>query len=412
MKILKRNISDNLFKALKDRPCILINGPRQCGKSTLTGVIAEVYKKTSYITLDDEGILLTAKKDPKGFIDSIGDRVVIDEIQRAPELLLPIKISIDKNRKPGRFILTGSANVYLLPSVSESLAGRIEILSLYPFSQGELIQRKEVFIDRLFSNKKFSINSYNQTKKEIYKRVLNGGYPELVLKIKNDRKEAWFSSYINSLVQRDIKDISNIEAITQLPNILEMLASRVANTVNLSEISRVLGIPHTSLTRYINLLKAGFLIDFIRPFFKNKKMRIVKSPKLVFLDTGIAGYLNGYSLQHFDTNDIFSGFLFENFVITELMKQITWSLVKPDMYYYRDDAGREVDILLQSKDKKIAGIEVKLSDTIRQEHFTTLEFLRDTYRENFKIGIVIYTGKEVIPFGKNLYAIPVSALWE
>lgn len=275
-----RNITSNIKAALKDTPAILINGARQTGKSTLAKSITSNTKGAEYFTMDDIVTMNSAMNDPDDFISSFNMPVVLDEVQKVPQLFPAIKKSIDNNRKPGRFILTGSANVFHISKISESLAGRMEIQTLYPLSQGEIAGIKEGFIDFVFKkNSRFYIS--NVTTKKFWGDIACGGFPEVVVRKDNERRKAWFASYLTNILQKDIRDISNIEGLTDLPRLLKLIAIRSATMFNSSEISRVMKIPLTTVKRYLSLLEATFLIDYIYPYSSNLGKRLIKTPKVL-----------------------------------------------------------------------------------------------------------------------------------
>jgi len=331
-------------------------------------------------------------------------------VQKAPELFPAIKAEVDRNRAPGRFLLTGSANVLLLPRISESLAGRIEILNLWPFSQGELEGIRETFVDGLF-DKKLQIDILQrESPASLQARIIGGGYPEAVSRTKNDRRRAWYESYITTILQRDIRDIANIEGLTSLPRLLAIIASRTPALVNFSELSRTLAIPQSTLKRYMTLLEATFLIQHLPAWSGNLGKRLVKTPKLVMSDTGLMSHLLGANSEQMAVRG-FIGPLFENFVIMELKKQITWSDAKPQLLNFRTQAGQEADIVLENRSGKIVGIEVKASSSVTAQDFKGLRALAEATGKSFHRGIVLYTGSESVPFGPEFFALPVNAMW-
>lgn len=408
--MVNRNISDNLCDAVKDTPVVFLAGSRQTGKSTLIQFLAEKEFNSQYITFDNYTALSAAKNNPKGFIEGLPERIVIDEIQRVPELFLAIKESVDKKRQSGKFILTGSANVLLLPKLSETLTGRMDIQTLWPFSIDELHACKSRFIDILFNENIQDITHSPKIVPDILNHIIQGGYPEVLERKNINRKNAWYKNYITTILQRDIKELSNIDGLIQLPNILQIFAARSACLLNFADISRSLQIPQTSLKRYVSLLESIFIIHRLIPWFKNINLRITKAPKIYVNDTGLLCHLLGVDFQHLKNNRILAGQIFENFVVNELKKQITWSTMKPDIFHFRTSSGREVDIILENNQGLCVGIEVKLSSSVSEKNIAGLKFLKETLKTNFIKGIVIYTGQEIIPFDKDIFAVPVSAL--
>jgi predicted AAA+ superfamily ATPase len=408
--MIKRNITSNLLDALADTPVVLLNGARQTGKSTLAKAIVSREYSAKYITLDDFSALSAARHDPAGFLAGLDGPVIIDEVQKAPDLFPAIKSVVDRDRHPGRFLLTGSANVFLLPRLSESLAGRMEILTLWPFSQGEMIGVREEFIDALFAHKLPShvINPENQA--DILERVVVGGYPEAVRRSANARRKAWFGSYITTLLHRDVRDLANIEGMANLPRLLSILAVRVPTFLNFADLSRTAAIPQSTLKRYMTLLEAIFIIQNIPAWSGNLGKRLVKAPKLVISDTGLKAHLTGTTAERMTADGSIGGYL-ENFVMMELRKQIPWSRIQPQIFHFRTPIGQEVDMVLEDPKGRLVGIEVKTASVVGSEDFKGLRILGELGGKHFHRGIVLYTGTEVVPFGQNLHAVPIAALW-
>jgi len=409
--MIQRNITQNLLDALSDTPVVLVNGARQTGKSTLAQSIIEKAHPARYITLDTASVLASVRNDAAGFLAGIDGAVVIDEVQKAPELFSAIKADVDRRHEPGRYLLTGSANVLLVPSLSESLAGRMEILSLWPFSQGELAGVKETFIDALFADSLPFKNVRGQEGPHaIRDRIVKGGYPEAVKRAKEDRRHAWFESYITTILQRDIRDLANIEGLTNLPRLLAIVAARSPSLLNFAELSRTLAMPQSTLKRYMTLLAATYLIQLLPAWSGNMTKRLVKTAKIIMVDTGLMAHLLGLNQKRLDAGEMI-GPLLENFVIMELKKQITWSATKPQMFHFRTQTGQEVDIVLEDRAGKLVGIEVKASATIHAHDLKGLHALAEMSGKRFHRGIVLYTGAESVPFGESLTALPVQSLW-
>lgn len=408
----RRNITPLLNEALLDTPVVLLNGARQVGKSTLvrSGVVDD--PGTRYLTLDDAGVLAAAEADPAGFLSGFEGPVILDEVQRSPGLFPAIKAEVDRGRRPGRFLLTGSANVLLLPKLSESLAGRMEILTLRPLSQGEIEDVEEGFIDAAFSEAPVPLSEEPEGAVDLIERILRGGYPEVLGRRAEARRRAWFGSYITTILQRDVRDLSNIEGLTELPRLLSLLAARVASLVNYAELSRSASMPQSTLKRYISLLQATFLVQLLPAWSGNLGKRLVRSPKLLVCDTGLISSLQGLNAGRLDADPTLAGPLLENFVAMELMKQSTWSRTQPRLFHFRTQTGQEVDIVLEDAAGYVVGIEVKAAATVGARDFKGLRALAEATGGRFRRGIVLYTGRSSIPFGNDLYALPVSSLWE
>lgn len=406
----KRNSYSLIEEALKDTPVVLVCGARQVGKSTIIKEVISNNNDYNYFTMDDPSNLAAASKSPSSFLSGINGKIVIDEIQRVPELFLVIKKMIDENREPGKFILTGSANILTLPKLSDSLAGRMEIINMFPLSQGEISDVKEDFIDKSFNCGIFS-NDYECDYVDIIEKIINGGYPEVLSRANVKRKSAWFSSYITALLQRDIRDLSAIEGLRELPVLLSMLATRAGHLSNLSELSRISKIPGTTLKRYVALLEAIFLVTHIPSWYVNQEKRVVKTPKLYFNDTGLLCHLFGVDSRKLLSDRNFTGSILENFVLMELVKQKGWSNRQVSIYHYRTHTGYEVDIVLEASNGDIVGIEVKSHEEAIGKDFNGLRALKETAGSSFKAGYVLYTGKKKIQFDENLIALPISAIW-
>ncbi len=409
--MIQRNITPYLLDALADTPVVLINGARQTGKSTLVQSIAGKAHPARYITLDTATALAAARNDAAGFLAGIEGAVVIDEVQKAPELFPAIKADVDRNRQPGKYLLTGSANVLLVPHLSESLAGRMEILSLWPFSQGELSACTETFVDALFENKLPFRNVLPELLPSLQSRIIKGGYPEAQNRVKEDRRQAWFESYTTTILQRDIRDLANIDGLTSLPRLLSVIAARSPALLNFAELSRTLAMPQSTLKRYMTLLEATFLIQQLPAWSGNFTKRLVKTAKIIMGDTGLMAHLLGLNQKRLESGATI-GPLLENFVIMELKKQMTWSSVKPKMFHFRTQTGQEVDIVLEDRSGSLVGIEVKASATIHAHDFKGMRVLADAADKRFRRGIVLYTGTEIIPFSDSLTALPVQLLWQ
>lgn len=403
-----RNIETELYAALADTPVVLLNGARQTGKSTL----AQDYARASsvpYVTLDDATQLAAASSDARGFLEGLGDRAVIDEVQKAPELFSAIKMSVDQDRRPGRFLLTGSANVLLLPRISESLAGRMELITLWPLSQGELRAQQERFLDGIFAESLPALRDSDAF--DLKDAALAGVYPEVIQRPSGKRRAAWFAAYITALLQRDVRDLANIDGLTDMPRLLSLLAARVGGLLNMSELSRSSGIPNSTLKRYLSLLQATFLFQPLPAWSSNLGKRLIKSPRTHLIDSGLAAHLAGVTRQSLDRDPIFFGHLLETFVVGELRKQIGWSDSRIRLYHYRTTTGREVDILLEDAAGRLVGLEIKASSTVVQKDFSGLNALSENTGQRFVRGIVLYAGEQPVSFGERNVALPVSALW-
>jgi uncharacterized protein len=411
--MIRRNVTDHLLQALTDTPVVLLNGARQTGKSTLVQSPELVKRSREYLTFDDPGVLAAAKRDPNGFVAGLGVQVTLDEVQHVPELFPAIKVSVDRKREPGRFLLTGSANVLLLPKLSESLAGRMEVLTLWPFSQGEMKKVRESFVDALFSKQTawHAQKSGVVRRGELFEKVMLGGYPPLVARHTEARRRAWFQSCLMTILQRDVRDISNISDLTAVPRLLSVVAGRAGGLLNFADLSRSLSLPQTTLKRYFALLEATFLVQLLQPWSVNTGQRLIRTPKVYLNDTGLLAHVLGLTLERLELDPGMAGGVLENFALMELRKQATWSETQPQIFYWRTASGQEVDIVLENSAGHLIGVEVKASATLNNGDVRGLQALASAAGRRWIRGIVLYAGTDVVPFASNLHGVPVSCLW-
>jgi len=407
--VLDRHITPFLRESLSDSPVTLLIGARQVGKSTLAQALVREGLLGSYLTLDDGATLAAATSDPDGFVAGLDGAIAIDEVQRAPALLPAIKASVDRDRVPGRFLLTGSANVLLLPRVSESLAGRMETHVLWPLSQGEIEGHASTFVERLFGGLVRPGRSPGSS--DLLERITRGGFPPAVARA-GRRRDAWLGAYVDAVVHREVRDIANVDRLTELPRLVALLAARTANLLNTAEISRSAGIPQTTLQRYLALLEHVFLVVRVPAWHASLGKRLVRSPKLHLVDSGLAAHAVGASVGRLERDPTPLGPLLESFVGMELVKQASWSDRSPRVHHFRTHAGREVDFVLEDRTGIVAGIEVKASGTVTASDFAGLRLLEEALGERFIRGVVLYRGRTVVPFGERLAAWPVESLWQ
>jgi len=411
--VFQRNIKERLLAALSDTPVVVLNGARQTGKSTLVQQLAEKEYPAQYVSLDDMGMLGAARRDPVGFLAGLEGPVILDEVQRAPELLLAIKASVDRDRRPGRFLLTGSASILNLPRLADALVGRMEVLTLWPLSQGEILGRREGFIDQIFSERLQEAQKARAKRGNVWAdRVLAGGYPEVISRAKPDRRRAWFDSYLNTLLIRDVRDLSNIAGLADMPRLFEILAARAGGLLNYADLARDAGLNQITFKRYFTLLQALFLIRTVRPWFSNRIKRLVKSEKLYFCDTGLLAHLLDFPAEHIARDSMSKGALLENFVAAELIKQSTWSDTRLQLLHFHDYTGAEVDFVLETDGgRRVVGIEVKAAATVNPDDAKGLRILAKSLGNRFVRGIVLYTGSTMVPFAENMHALPLETLW-
>jgi predicted AAA+ superfamily ATPase len=411
--VFHRFSESNLRAALNDTPVVLVHGSRQCGKTTLAD---EVGRQLGYhyVSFDDDNQLQAARTDPMGFIQSLPEKVILDEIQRTPELFLAIKASVDKNRKPGRFLLTGSANVLLLPKLADSLAGRMEIIRLRPLAQCEISGQLPDFLNRLFKGD-FGIatnkGNFHRLGESLAQILCTGGYPPAIARNNTRRRDAWYREYITTLIQRDVQDIARIQNLDILPKLLALAASQTARLFVAAELGAPFSLSRPTIKEYLTLLEQIFLIEQLQPWHSNRLSRLIKTPKLHFGDTGLACSLLGIDSKSLWEDKALLGQLLETFIYQELRKQADWHDRGLNFYHFRNKDKVEVDIVIE-QGRQIAGIEIKASATVRAEDFKGLNKLKDACGNQFAAGVVFYDGESILPFGDKLFAIPVSALMQ
>jgi len=405
--MFKRFVERRAEEALSDTPVVLIVGPRRAGKTTLVRKMGEAGR--TYITLDDQTVLDAAQSDPAGFIRGL-NKATIDEIQRAPDLLLAIKKTVDEDYRPGRFLLTGSANVLTLPRVSDSLAGRMETLQMLPLAKAEIEGRSPSFLERLFEGK---LKSQPEAivGDDLVDLVLRGGFPEAIARESERRRQDWTRSYLTSILTRDLRDIADVEKLTELPKFVRLLAEHTGQLVNYSQLGAGINVSHKTGQRYVGLLEQVFLIATVQPWFTNALKRIVKTPKLHFLDSGLLASARGLTFDRVKADRGAFGGPLESFVFSEVLKLMTASDLRLTPYHFRDRDMREVDIVLERDDGKIAAIEVKASATVKSGDFSGLRALAEACGDRFAFGAVLYDNTDVVPFGDRLAAAPLSSLW-
>jgi predicted AAA+ superfamily ATPase len=402
-----RWIEKRVRTELSDTRVVLLSGPRQAGKTTLARKLAE--KGATFLSLDDPTALSAAKADPVAFVRGL-DRATIDEIQRAPELILAIKRSVDEDPRPGRFLLTGSANLLTVPTVADSLAGRMAIVDLLPLSVSEIRRRPSTFLEQVFHG-----NAPKPSEpilgEDLVTAVLTGGYPEVLLRSTWSRRRDWCLDYVRAIIERDVRDVAQIEKAQQLPRLLRLLAHHSGQLVNYSGLGAPLGLTHVTTQKYAGILGQLFLTFLLPPWSSNELNRLIKTPKLHFLDSGLLAALRDLSPQRLAADRGPFGSLLETFVVSEVLKLASWTDRRYSMSHYRDKDQDEVDIVIEDQDQKIVGLEVKAGATVIPGDFTGLRKLAKASGKNFALGLVLYDGDSVVPFGPSLFAAPISSLW-
>lgn len=411
--IFSRNIQPRLVAALVDTPVVLLSGPRQSGKTTLVRQLAGAGRR--YLTLDDELTLLAARQDPVGFVRSI-DCAVIDEVQRAPGLLLAIKKSVDEDRRPGRFLLTGSANLLSIPNAADSLAGRMEILTLLPLAQCEMASdpgHASRWLDVLFAGETMQAST-PLVGDALVERVLGGGYPESIRRSDVRRRRVWARQYVDALIQRDVRDIANIDKLDQLPRLLKALTQTAGQLCNYSQLGGQVGLDHKTASKYVALFEQMYLMQRMSAWAGNRLSGLLKTPKLQFLDSGLLCALVEFSDPI--RQRVLFGHLLESFVYAELRKQMSWAAGEYALFYFRDKNQNEVDFVIENASGEIIGLELKASASVAVGDLSGLKKLAALAPDRFKAGFVLYDGTETLPLGyaegKPLWALPISTLMQ
>jgi predicted AAA+ superfamily ATPase len=413
--VLQRNLKNNTLDALQGFPVVYINGPRQAGKSTLVQQLAAKEWPADYMTFDEASILGAAEANPESFLRAYKNRLILDEVQMAPSLFRVLKLLVDEARLEGkkyangRYLLTGSTNIMALPKLSDALVGRMRVLTLYPLSALEVSSGKGNFLPCLMHNRFKPTHTKSSIK--ITDTIKQATFPEITQE-DDVRRRQWFESYITTILQRDVRQIADIAKLGILPNLLKILASRAGGLVNEADIARAIGQNAVTGKNYRILLQMMFLTFDVKPWFRNIGKRLVKSPKNYIIDTSLLCHLQQIDIEKANLNDphLF-GHILENFVATELLKQLSSSTEKAELYHFRTSDGKEVDFVLEAPNGQLSAIEVKGRDAVSEHDFKGLKELRKQTKDDFICGIVLYRGNKVIPFSDNMWAIPIATMW-
>ncbi len=407
-EILPRHAEVRVRAALGDTRVVLVSGARQAGKSTLVRMCAPPDSRS--VVLDNSTERNAALADPTEFVRTERP-LVIDEVQRAPELLLAIKELVDSDPRPGRFLLTGSTGFAALRAVPDALPGRMETVELWPLSQGEIDGRSDRFIDAVFADADLDHDS-TETRDGYVTRLVRGGFPEAVARTDPARRERFLDSYVADLLSRDVLAVSEIEHTAALRALVRLVAARSGQLIVPGNLASSLELPRNTIARYLGLLEAVFLIKRIPAFSRNLSARAVGTAKVAFVDSGIAANLLGADAQSLQRPDSPLGPLLEGFVLMELARAMTWTTHRVELSHYRTKDGAEVDAVLEDRRGRVVGIEVKARATVTERDFSGLRHLAARLGSDFVRGVVLYTGRRTLPFGPGLRAVPLSALWE
>lgn len=404
-----RHVQGKITTALQDTRVVLVVGPRQAGKTTLARQYAN--SDRPYLTLDDPATLVAAKSDPTGFVRGLG-RAVIDEVQRAPDLLLAIKESVDKDQSPGRFLLTGSSNLMALPIVADSLAGRLAVVTLLPFAQAEMVGTQGDLLERLLAGAGLPSVTRPVTGNALMERVLRGGYPEVQRRASASRRQAWLEDYVALILDRDVRDIASIDQLDRMPRLLDVLAAHTGQLVNHASYGAALGLTSPTAQKYVGILERLFLLRQVAPWSHNAVSRLTKTPKLHFLDTGLLAALRATTASQLQKDRTAYGPLLESFVVSEVLKLATWSGQRLRISHFRTKEQDEVDLVIEDRRGRVIGIEVKASATVRAQDLRGLRQLQAAVGDKFVQGLVLHDHDRITPFDEKLHAAPVSLLWE
>ena len=438
-----RYIGQRLAEALADSPVVLIQGPRQCGKTTLAqmlcapaslnrrdalkvsggpspGFLTAETRNYAYISFDDDVARAGAEADPMGFVGDLPEKVILDEVQRLPALFTALKMEVDRNRMPGRFVLTGSADVLRVPTIPDSLAGRLEVIRLHPLAQGEIAGERSLgpasdsfpdFLDALFG-RGFKTRRTARLGRELCERIAAGGYPAALARPPGPRRANWYRNYLDAQTQRDVRDLARIRTLEELPRLLALSAAQTAGLFNVSELAAPFQISRPTIRDYIVLLERVFLLERLSPWHSNRLSRLVKTPKLHMGDTGLACALLGVDAADLAADRALLGQLLETFVFQELRRQASWRQDFFTFFHYRDRDKTEVDIVIERGTRAVAGVEVKAGATVTAADFRGLRKLKAATGSRFAGGAVMYDGEMCVSHGDGLYAVPIRRLWE
>lgn len=395
-------------QALADTRVVLLAGPRQAGKTTLAQSLAD--DRRTFETLDNATTRSAATLDPTGFVRNL-DRAVIDEIQRAPDLLLAIKESVDADPRPGRFLLTGSANLMTLPRVADSLAGRMETVRLLPLAQAEIASGEPpAFLDRVFRGEAPKMGQ-PLIGRDLVEAVLSGGYPEALARKSWARRQDWYLDYVEAVVQRDVREVASIDQLDRMPRLLQVLAAHAGQLVNYAGAGAAIGLNHVTTQRYAGVFEQLFLTRTLAPWHSNALKRLAKKPKLHFMDSGLLAALRGFTPDHIARDRGLFGPMLETFVFSELLKLAGWGAARPTFSHYRDKDKYEVDVVMEDRRGRVVGVEVKAAATVTADDFRGLRRLAEDVGDRFALGLVLYDHDRAVPFGERLWAAPLSCLW-
>lgn len=405
-----RYLQQQVLDALSDTPVVCILGPRQVGKTTLA---RQLQPERTYVSFDDATLLAAARYDPMGFVAGLPQQVILDEVQRVPELLPAIKLSVDNDRRPGRFVLTGSANLLLLPGVQESLAGRMEVIYLNPLSEQEKHHSHHSLIETLLSGQiRPAISGLQPPITGVAEAVVWGGYPEPNTRTE-PRARQWFRQYLNAIIQRDVQDIANIRDGDELLRLLQLIALRTGSLINISNLAQDTGLQRDTIGRYLSVLERLFLIRTLPAWHRNAAKRLIKAPKIHIVDSGLGCALANLKTADWQRPDNAFGGVLESFVVQQLICQAGWVDNELRFSHYRDKDQLEVDLVIE-QDDRLWGVEIKKAASVQGKDGRGLARLAEQAGSSWQGGILLYTGTSTLPLAHipNAFAVPMDQLWK
>lgn len=405
----QRWVADLVMAALADTPVVVLNGARQVGKSTLVRSLA--YRgSVEIVGFDDEATRRAAAADPRGFLDRGVDTLVIDEAQLEPRIFRAVKAEVDRDRRPGRFVLTGSSRLLSAPDMADSLVGRVDVVELAPFSQGELSEVREQFVDVLFEAPGSLVRSSDLSRRDVVERLCTGGFPEVVAR-PADRRRRWFDAYVRTTVEKVVREMAEIERLAEIPRLLRLCAARTSTDLNVASMANELGIPARTASGYLARLVTAFLVRSTPAWSTNISSKVIHKPKLSIVDSGLAAHLVGATPERLlrDANQL--GPLLETFVSNELHRQATWSQTMPSIWHFRDRGGAEVDLVIEAPNGDVVGIEVKATASPSRSDMKGLEYLADRLGDRFRFGALLCLAPEAHRIGDRMAIMPVDRLW-
>jgi uncharacterized protein len=410
-RLVPRHAQHAVEAALADTRVVVVLGARQVGKSTLLEQVASAEGAgREVLTLDNQAVRTAATADPAGFIATLETPIAIDEIQRVPELITEIKLRVDRDKTPGQFAITGSANLLEMKQVKDSLAGRAEYLRLHPFSQGELLGHREAFVPGLATGRFPNVTDAPVGRRAYAEILARGGYPEVQVRPPN-RRPRFFESYVEGILERDLVSLGDVADRAVVGRLLQAIGATSAAELNVERLSSTLGTPATTIRRHIELLEMLFLIRRLPAWSNNLLARTIKRPKVHVADTGLLAYLVGADERRIETDLDLGGMFYETFVAMELHRQISWLDDRPQLFHFRDRDQREVDIVIEHRDGSVSAIEVKSAATVHPRDFRGLNHLKEKLGSRFKAGALLYTGADTVLFSDRLAAVPLAGLW-